>query len=332
MILLLPLVFVYSGSRLPSYAKGALSLAVKFSGSQIFLLTDCENLSKVPSQVNVVKLESFYDQRNFGKFLQETTIEHEFRDGFWLRAVERFFILEQFMAKGRISEIFHAELDVLTFQLQELSEALNLHGKGIFIPRESQERAIASLIYVNDLEALNALCGFIDSNSHCSNEMEILAKFLDQEPQHAFALPSEAVFNLSESWLSVDVETTKGLVDAAALGQYLFGADPRNFSLETVKTGFINENWRANPQKINFSVPDRFGNLWIRYSGMRPVKTYALHVHSKIHRKLARHGVLASFIQSANRNKKRIISRNLMNKFRNRSGRTKEYIFNLLSS
>lgn len=221
-----PLVFVYTGNPLPKYARYNLLLAMRRYRGPVVLLTDFP--TNIPG-VQVIDLEPWYDASSFQRFCAASELDPQFRGGFWLRAAERFFVLEQFMEQFSFERIFQAECDVLVVDLDGYSNLLDTFGQGIFAPLETPNQAVASLLYVNHLEALKALTAFTIEHAYLGNEMKILGAFIARNPGMAFGLPSNHVFS-QDKWplLPNTVPAEYGLVDASFFGMWLTGIDPKN--------------------------------------------------------------------------------------------------------
>lgn len=139
-----------------------------------------------------------------------------------------------------VSSFFHAELDNIIFSLAGLSARLDQIGRGIFVPRDHYDRAIASLIYINDIDSLLALVNKISFSNVCRfvNDMQVLGD-LARRNDHVISLPTESILN-SSCIKFVSPNICDGLFDAASLGQYLFGIDPRNSPMP-IFNQYVNE-------------------------------------------------------------------------------------------
>jgi hypothetical protein len=151
------LVFIWIGENFPKWGFTAIELAFKHNQDiQIDLIVSGRLINsclKMNSRLCVRKVEDYYA---VDKSLESLKLlgDLKFRNKFWLRTTERYIVLKNYMLKEHISQCFHAELDNVIFDLDDLNLKLNQYGKGIFAPRESLERGVASLIYVNDICAM----------------------------------------------------------------------------------------------------------------------------------------------------------------------------------
>ena len=316
----IPLIFVYLGDDLPDYAVHSLKFAVNNSGCPVVLLASATNVPQFDVSVNVVPINSFYDSLEFQSSRSDSLLDPNFWDGFWLKTTERFFVLREYVTKIRLNRFFHAELDNLVFSLKGISDGLDQVGNGIFIPRDDENRAIASLLYVNDSSVLALLCDFSTQKAVNFNDMEMLASFLQEHPERAFGLPTsnsmwlEDRGSLKGSFTVVD-EQIMGIFDGASFGQWLFGIDPR-ITGKIVRNRFINEKLRYDPRLLSFRLDLHRHELWVKWSGTDEIRLHNLHVHSKIHRRLSRTGALERFIAYNNKGKSVVISLNPFGAFR----------------
>lgn len=240
-----------------------------------------------------------------------------FRGGFWGKTTERFFVLKQFMDKFSVSACFHAEIDNLIFDISKLAATADTIGRGFFCPRDSVNRGIASLVYLNEKETLTELLSLVVNNSHSlDNDMHLLGHLL-QTSATFFSLPTENRFAEQEgtAWTPVNSVSLGGIFDAAAIGQFLFGIDPRNTG-PLLFNRFENENsgfdLKALTYEINLS--DKSFAVIRKTDGLR-VNLYNLHIHSKLFRQLRDADRLSQILNRVNNSQKTLMALNLYNNF-----------------
>lgn len=290
------LYFVFVGDRLPEYVPSAIRLAQKHSGMRVNLLA---NHVAVPKRlrgiVNIYPIESFYDATVFDKAVKNINSDHEFRNGFWLRALERFFILAQFARVHNLRSFFHAELDQLLFNAGQLVRNIeSTDRKGLFFPFHSSESGMASVFYCNDILALDSLLEFAIKESNYANEMQLLAGWARAYPQMMHALPTmiNTVKQYPDSELvnksQPTVHEMGGVVDAAQLGQWVGGEDPRNTPIHQfpvtkfVDTPNAHRLERSQLEQMKFHLTTS-GSLVAQVMDEAQVEVYNLHLHSKVH-------------------------------------------------
>jgi hypothetical protein len=289
-----PLVFVYLGPDFPSYASSSLQIALKTTPNPIVVLAEVPRPAHIPSAVEWIAVDSFYSGQEFATFTLQPPYSEEFRDGFWLKTAERFFVLSEFMQWRKLATIFHGELDCLFFDLPEVERQILEDGLcGVFLARETESRCIGSLVYVNDSRVLRFVCTFILRNSHLGNEMDILGAIPSGGEQGVYALPTAEFLyrESSDSSWPVAPRTPSFIVDGAVLGRWMFGVDPRN-------TGGRGTSNRIQNHKYGVPFESPLGALTFRRNSRKEWQTQVLsprggifnlavlHVHSKVHKKL----------------------------------------------
>ena len=277
-----PLVFVYLGRELPNYTHASLRFAAKGHAGKTVLLTNSSHHLAGDSAYEVEDFRSWYDPSHFQSFRDNTTLDPHFRGGFWLHVVERFFVLRQFMERHNPDGLFHAELDVMVFDLFGVAEACNAHGSGVFAVMDDPSRALASLFYVNSSQKFDHFLSFALTQPHMRNEMEMIGSYLQEFPDSGHSLPSDRFFDRGSHPLSPSaVDDRLGLFDANAFGQWLFGLDPKNIKL-TVRNHFWNPMAQFPIDRLQFRLPLFGRRLMATMPGGEKRQVRTLHVHSKI--------------------------------------------------
>jgi hypothetical protein len=292
-------VFVYLGEKVPKYVDASLRLAQKYSGLDVTFVAQ-ESLSSRFSRwdLRFVELESFYDPQIFENVKNNVQLDHNFRSGFWLKTLERLFVIKQFMIFESRSSIFHAELDQLIFRADQLLNNIASTGlKGVFYPLHSAEKAVASVFYSNDIDALNSILELASNGPPFANEMELLSSWALRFPNKFIALPTLNEVLLEREGLSdkhskkwISHRSLGGIVDASELGLWVAGRDPKNLALsERPATKFTyptpyaslttnslrNLRFNFNSVKNELLVNNQDTNISIR--------VFNLHIQSKIH-------------------------------------------------
>ena len=314
------LIFVYLGRNLPHYARKSIKLAQQYSGLEIVLVCEKKFLFTGLDDENIYVLSGIHKIRLPQN--PATAAHARFRNGFWIKTTERFFALAEYMQSKKVDQCFHAELDNLIFTNSGLSNKLNSFGFGLFVPFDSPNRAIASFMYINSASTLENFCQFVEQVDGNHNDMELLAMYAAFNPSEVFALPSSIDNkNLKSALLHKGIQTVdekqSGIFDAAALGQWYFGIDPRN-SYFKICNRFINDTahldlnpfcMRWNHEKFQF-----FATFSDNYE--REILVNNLHVHSKIFRKISRPETLVSIVNRTDSGETILISRNFLGFYR----------------
>ena len=294
------LVFIHIGRSLPRYALGSLELAAVWSGLEPHLLTNADiSTGRLPKGVRVTYLDDFYDSSVFATVAPKISYYQQYKDELWLRCLERLFVLDQYTRGTQSAWVMHAELDQLTFRLDLLKDALlRLPNRGIFVPFHDQTRAVASVLFCNQSSSLTRLLEFAQAAPYFDSEMQLLAMWGQENPDQLFALPTlRSAFGSSRELRPSNVEVlgfeeVGGAVDAAQLGQWVGGLDPRNVPLrERPQTKFVDSPAEAlltsdELSKISFSLRAKSSSLEVVTGTEKGLRLYNLHLHSKIHQKL----------------------------------------------
>jgi len=227
-----PLVFFYTGQSLPGYSYKALRHAVSVWGEQVVLICDVP-APRVPPGVLVVDFTPWFQPQTLEATLAQNKIDSDFRSGFWSASLKRFFVLQQYMEVTKTEKVAHTELDSVIFASREDLFSRDLPSPGLFIPWNPPQLAIGSLVLVNGRESIQRLIRFATATQGFSNEMELLTSFLSDPSEPGFGLPTvDALMYPGGNRVTVKNLLTEDhvgwLFDAARLGQWVLGVDPRN--------------------------------------------------------------------------------------------------------
>jgi hypothetical protein len=289
--------FVYIGAKFPSYAIASLEIANETSGARSQLIGNSSIAKSIKKKhAEFIPLEDFYDRDLFSEASRRIASDHSFRDGFWIKSLERFFVLDQFAKYTSQNYVFHAELDQLLFGVNDLVAGIeNTQKRGLFLPFHSPTTAVASVLYINDFSALDSLIRYASTGDTFNNEMALIGAWARLNPEKIFALPTPAsVEKGSTKVVPEGVETLStldlyGTVDAAQIGQWVAGIDPRNLSLRIrPKTKFVDleADWLLSKDDLTsfrFELSADQSQLHMNNSKGR-TRLFNLHLHSKVHR------------------------------------------------
>lgn len=301
-----PIIFIWLGN-LPCWAGKALLFASKNNSNQkIIFLTDSTDYPSLGRMVEIVEVSKEYISE-----IDAELPKLEFQGIFWKLCSMRFFVLEKFCNTRSISSFFHPELDNALFCLSGLSNILDLHGTGLFVPRDSSSRAIASLIYCNRTQSLTELIDIYRSPTPPLHDMDALDLY-DKNFTHFFhSLPTESFDENKANWEILSPIETGGIFDAAAIGQYILGVDPIHCQFKPCWNGFVNENCNIDLNSVNFLVED--SQIFIQYkaSGIK-FQIYNIHLHSKNWKSFHKIMSNGDVLKKLNNGDKSIISNHLM--------------------
>jgi hypothetical protein len=294
------LIFIWIGKKIPSWILDSLEINTKTSKTKIILLRNYD--AKYEGSIENYSIEEFYDS----KLLKLNN--RKFRNGFEYKTMERFYILYEFMIKYNINKVFHAELDNIVFDISKLSYCLDQQGKGLFCPRDSSDRGIASLIYINEINALKYFC--TESKQKKLTDMENLGLYLNERNDIFHSLPTDLIIN-NNNLSCISYRKIFGIFDAASIGQYILGIDPRNI-VGPLTNGFINENANKKIDSFIYIFDLNKGELRINYNNLN-YNVYNLHVHSKLFKLILNKNKFKKIIDRINNKKKSLLKINFFN-------------------
>lgn len=227
--------------------------------------------------INVETLVDVYDYTNLCK------MNKEFRGGFWVATSSRFFYIYALMKRDDMLDIIHIENDVLLYYNCNLLKN-RFDKRKIYIPFDSDSRSIASIVYIPNPDILKSV---LDNYNYSENDMynfshirAILPGLIDQFPIYRPLLSHTP----EQNNVCINFDRFNFIFDAAAIGQYLGGVDPRNLAVPRDSRGFINETCVIKYDKCSFEW--MIGNdgilrpIAVTDSDVR-VPIFNLHIHSK---------------------------------------------------
>lgn len=290
--------FVFLGKRLPHYGPSSLRLAARHSGLPISLIGSRSLSSQVPrGTCDFVAIEDFYNSEEFQEVQHLLRAPKSFRQGLWHKSLERFFVLNQYLSISRERSVLHAELDQLLFRTDILLSGMETSTQsGLFFPLHDNTTGIASIFYCNDKKALQSFVDFVDTSTvkDLQNEMRLLGAWTSADSNRFVELPTlnRLLYapSPSERNRRVAFDSRVGLVDAAQLGQWCGGIDPRNVPRHEIPSTGYAEEAAAPPlltpsdlSKTSFQLDRESGELWVDNPGTEESRLFNLHMHSKIH-------------------------------------------------
>jgi len=299
---------VHLGAAAPAWLPDALRQARCFNKCPVFLISAAQMLAEteLPPGVIPLAMEAIGLSAKHRAFEQLAGWDG-FRQGFWRFTTERFFAIETAMIHLELERAFHIENDVMLYaDLESLAPRFERLYSGIAATFDNDRRCIPGFMYFRDVKAIGELTSFIlamlqelskkslSPDDWASwNDMALVAAFRARFPTRIKALPivppdypgplsslaGDVPFNAAEYWRHFEV--LGHVFDAAALGQYLDGVDPRNDPKSG--GGFINESCIFNPGALKPRlIADSDGRripVVETASGLHRVAN--LHIHSK---------------------------------------------------
>ncbi|MEX0849084.1 MAG: hypothetical protein WD055_02550 [Candidatus Dependentiae bacterium] len=297
------IVFAHLGNTLPHYLADATHQARLFNTeARIFVIAENEAIRKISDvrfyddKIIFVACESLEKSFMHELFEQQNRLDNGFRQGFWRKTTERFFLVHELMNQYQLEDVFHLEYDnMLYVDLNELLPVFHTYSN-IAATFDNDGRCIAGFIYFAHELAIEKLVDFVAHQAkNTMNDMQIIAKYRQTFGKKEIAhLPI-----IMREYLDVcELKSTKGhtaqspedyahffsefnsIFDAAALGQYLGGIDPRN---GLSKSGFINESCLFDPSFLSFTwnIDQKGRRVPFARFGKTECRINNLHIHSK---------------------------------------------------
>lgn len=297
--------FVHIGKTLPAYLLDAIKQARLFNEScMLVLLANDQAITNEFRQklseysTAIIELETIQKTEEHEEFLQKSTLNRQWLDGFWLYTSERFLFLYDFMKQYNLSDIIHLETDNMVYvDFTELLPIFKKNYPGVGAVFDNDQRCIPGLVYFANWQIARDLAQcFAQNASSGKNDMEIIGLFFQKrsELKDVNALPIIMPSYVESFGLhskighrTIDparyynhIEEFRSIFDGAAIGQYLGGTAPCH---GPSVPGFINESCLFDPSLLSFE--------WKRDSRGRNVpfavfngeffRINNLHIHSK---------------------------------------------------
>jgi hypothetical protein len=289
------IVFIHLGdNELPQYLIDNLGQTSRLSPrSRVHLIASRKNIAIV--QKNQYRPQSrlkavlLHNSENIPKsdahveYTKRSMLDRSFRDGFWYLATLRFFVLHDFIRYQEIGSALHLENDVVLYTDPISLQTAFENFSGLAVPLD-RTRAIPGIVWCSDERILRGLTESM-LNLHMLDDMRTFGLFCENNSHLVRPLPTIPTGYAMSLGLALDryshgESAFGGIFDAAAIGQYLGGVDPRNTSGET--RFFRNENSDLDLAHFDFSWDYEDGiRMPVISYGQSRTRVHAIHVHSK---------------------------------------------------
>lgn len=253
---------------------------MRLGHQNIFVLTNTNLLShfvgyKSESRVKIINVDTLNDTF---RYYEKTGLNKDFRGGFWALASMRFFYIYEFMEQYNIDDVIHLENDVVVYyNCEEITKKVG--RQFVYIPFDSLNRNVASIMYIPSSSVFKRI---LDNYNYNLNDMENFSQIKSKTNtiRNLPIFPSNNSPNAEIQFVSENFGKFGYVFDAAAIGQYLGGVDPRNCAGDT--RGFVNETCVIKYDQFNFiwENVNEMKKPFILINGMKfPV--FNLHIHHK---------------------------------------------------
>ena len=223
--------------------------------------------------INIINIEDLIpDYINMS-----SKLNNAYRNGFWELTSYRFKAIYEYMKQYNIINIIHIENDVVIYKNVDTIPFHNINK--LLLTMDSENRCIPGLMFIPTANILKKCLDIFNPNlndmQNFSNCYYNLSDYIDTLP--IFIENNE---NNITKMITKNFKYYNCIFDAAAIGQYLGGVDPRNMSGDT--KGFVNETCVINYSKYTF-IWKKENNKKIPYIIINNIEypIVNLHIHCK---------------------------------------------------
>lgn len=222
------------------------------------------------------------DDLNTFAFESKTTLDSDFRDGFWRLTSQRFFVICEFMKTHDVKDVVHIENDVLVFYNCEVLSAF-VDRNYVYMPFDTYTRNIASIMYIPSADIFQQILDHYDCDKNDMDNFSVIRNKTGLIKNFPIFPWSECECENDEMrFVCSNSDVFPWIFDAAAMGQYLGGVDSRNIPGDT--RGFVNETCVIKYDIYEFEYCDGKPFLVMKNKDKK-VPIFNLHIHSKNMRK-----------------------------------------------
>lgn len=263
---------------------------IRLGHTTIYVLTNAELFPYFEPFCDILRLISVETLEDPFHFAEKSSLDKEWRTGFWHYTSARFFVIHSFMEKYRVNNVIHIENDVvLYYNCDDILTVPLLGSKKIHIPFDSYVRNIASIMYIPDaLTFGQILCHYDYSNNDMYN-FSVIREKTDLIDQFPIFVEESGTTDAGTSNVGEREFVSRGwsrfgkyIFDAAAIGQYIGGVDPQNCATDS--RGFINETCviKYNEEgTIIWKIENGIMKPFLRMKCEKEIPIFNLHIHSK---------------------------------------------------
>ncbi|ADX06262.1 hypothetical protein 162300170 [Organic Lake phycodnavirus 2] len=227
-------------NNLQSYIFDNINHLKKHDYSDIIIITD-KKFNPLFKENHVINIEDLID--DYVNVI--STMSNTFRNGFWKLTSYRFIALYEYMKQYNITNIIHIENDVLIYKKID-----NVHNTNkLLLTMDSKDRCIPGFMFIPNhnilkkcLDIFNPKLNDMENFSNC---YYALGDWVDTLPIFIEDNKNDVTHMITKNFKFYDA-----IFDAAAIGQYLGGIDPRNQDGDT--RGFVNETCVIDYSKYTF--------------------------------------------------------------------------------
>lgn len=281
------IVFVHFGPKLPNYLiLNILRTCDFFPNHDVLLLLD--RAQDYVIERDNFKIQQIFLHKQYSEIRNQLNHPTDFRDNFWFSSLARLTAICDFVIESN-QPVLHIESDVLLakdFPIEKFNEL----DRPIAYTILGEDSGVASVFWLRSVESAESLKAYIKDSvlaDPSTTDMRILGNFqrvnthvvrtLASFPHETSKLNRPLPLSIIQDFEYTHAHFT-GFFDAADLGQYLFGDDPRNhrgikYLRRELFTSYL------SPKSLNYIYSkDR---LFIDLDSTSDGKIFSLHLHSK---------------------------------------------------
>lgn len=250
---------------------------LRLKHTNIYVLTNKVFFEKF-TNVHLIDIDSLHDSYDF---YSRTSLNKDFREGFWTFTSLRFFYIYEFMKTYNIHNVLHIENDVLLYyNANDIFH--HFDNNKLYIPFDSYERNIASIVYIPSPDVFKIILDNYDLSLNDMQNFKIIkdnTSLIEHFPIFNNEYNEE---NHEISFVSKNFHIFQYIFDAAAIGQFLGGIDPNNTDDGNVNIGFVNETCvvKYNQYTITWKSIENISKPFILIDN-HDIPIFNLHIHSK---------------------------------------------------
>tara|TARA_B110001450_G_scaffold191639_1_gene179860 strand:- start:10683 stop:11516 length:834 start_codon:yes stop_codon:yes gene_type:complete len=245
-----------------------------YGNNDITLITD-EKFFKYFEKYNINLIPVDKLIKNYTVLMN--TLKNTFRNGFWKLTTFRFNAIYNFMKQYNIKNIVHIENDVLVYE--NLNNIIFHDKNKILITMDAKNRCIPGIMFIPNFSLLQTCLTYFENNLndmqnfaicyHKTNIIDTLPIFINNTTH------TKKFEDICKNYDKYNV-----IFDAAAIGQYLGGIDPRIKSSNTI--GFVNETCIVDYSNFKFVFEKEKGkHKPFIIVNNKKIQIINLHIHSK---------------------------------------------------
>lgn len=274
--------FIHLGNSSPNHLfTNIQSFRTTFPEIDIIFIGDCDrNLSRAKS----LGVEVFEYSRSGANIhsMPKLSAGFEFRNGFWHYTLERLYAFADWHHVNPEIAALHLESDLILMPSFPFERFLQL--KTAAWPRVNASTDMAGLLYSPNYEITKWLIGEVSrelTDNPALNDMTVLNRISTKHAKDVAILPTWSK-NWGDENLPVEYSALEehfgGVFDAASLGTWLTGQDPRNHWGQ-IRRFEVFSDYLLNFSNFQFSLDSSGYLLGVNSGGGSQI--FNLHVHSK---------------------------------------------------